>query len=120
MRTESLTPVLYTEDIQATIQFYTMYFNFECNHYDENTGWASLSNGNAELMLSKPNEHIPFAKANFTGSFYFKTKDVDALWNAVKEKLNVCYPIENFDYGMREFAVYDNNGYLLQFGWESE
>lgn len=28
----------------------------------------------------------------------------------------VCYAIENFGYGMREFGVYDNNGYLLQFG----
>ncbi|MFN5228579.1 MAG: hypothetical protein ACK5Q3_18600 [Planctomycetota bacterium] len=24
--------------------------------------------------------------------------------------------LEDFDYGMREFAIYDNNGYLLQFG----
>ena len=69
-------------------------------------------------MLSKPNNHIPFEKPNFTGSFYFRTKDVDILWNAIKDKLNICYSIENFDYGMREFAVYDNNGYLLQFGCE--
>lgn len=26
------------------------------------------------------------------------------------------YPIENFNYGMREFVIYDNNGYVLQFG----
>jgi hypothetical protein len=26
------------------------------------------------------------------------------------------YTIENFEYGMREFAIYDNNGYMLQFG----
>lgn len=118
MRLESLTPILYTEDVEATIQFYTTYFNFVCNNYDEAIGWASLSNGDVELMLSQPNAHIPFTKSNFTGSLYFRIKDVDALWNAVKDKLNICYPIENFDYGMREFAVYDNNGYLLQFGWE--
>ena len=118
MQFESLTPILYTEDIRATIQFYAMHFNFVCNNYDENIGWASLSNGDVELMLSKPNEHISFTKSNFTGSFYFRTKDVDALWNDIKDKLTVCYPIKNFDYGMREFAVYDNNGYLLQFGCE--
>jgi len=28
----------------------------------------------------------------------------------------VVYPIESFDYGMREFAIRDNNGYILQFG----
>ena len=34
----------------------------------------------------------------------------------LKDKCKVCYPIETFDYGMREFGVYDINGYLLQFG----
>ncbi len=118
MKLDSLTPVLYTEHIETTIQFYTTHFSFVCSDYDEATGWASLSNGKVELMLSKPNEHIPFTKSNFTGSFYFRTEDVDALWNSVKNTLNICYPIKNFDYGMREFAVHDNNGYLLQFGQE--
>jgi hypothetical protein len=26
------------------------------------------------------------------------------------------YPLEDFDYGMREFAIYDSKGYLFQFG----
>ncbi len=120
MKIQSLTPILYTEAIEATIHFYTTHFNFVCDNYDENIGWALLSNGDVELMLSKPNAHITFTKPNFTGSFYFRTEDVDALWNAVKDVLNICYPIENFDYGMREFGVYDNNGYLLQFGQEKE
>jgi hypothetical protein len=34
----------------------------------------------------------------------------------LKDKTKVCYPIETFGYGMREFAIFDNNGYLLQFG----
>ena len=34
----------------------------------------------------------------------------------VKDHAQVCYPIEDFHYGMREFAIFDNNGYLLQFG----
>ena len=37
-------------------------------------------------------------------------------WQRVRERARVCYPLEDFDYGMREFAIYDNNGYLLQFG----
>jgi hypothetical protein len=35
------------------------------------------------------------------------------------ERQGVCYPIEDFDYGMRSFAIYDANGYLLQFGHET-
>jgi uncharacterized glyoxalase superfamily protein PhnB len=118
MKLDSLTPILYTEDIYSTIEFYKTHFGFVCNNYDESFGWALLSNGDIELMLSKPNAHIIFDKPTFTGSFYFRTKEVDALWNIIKDKLNICYPIEDFEYGMREFAVYDNNGYLLQFGWQ--
>jgi uncharacterized glyoxalase superfamily protein PhnB len=73
---------------------------------------------NAEFIISKPNDHIPFDKPTFTGSFYINTDNVDNIWDLIKEKVKICYPIENFEYGMREFAVYDNNGYLLQFGQE--
>jgi len=38
------------------------------------------------------------------------------VWRRVEGRARVCYPIETFEYGMREFAVYDNNGYLVQIG----
>jgi len=40
------------------------------------------------------------------------------MWEKVKDKANICYGIEDFEYRMREFAIYDNNGYTLQFGQE--
>jgi len=43
---------------------------------------------------------------------------VDSLWEQIREKAAVVYPIEDFDYGMREFAIRDSNGYVLQFGHE--
>ena len=67
-------------------------------------------------MLSGPNRHQGDAAPAFTGSLYFRTDDVDGLWRSLKDRARVCYPIEEFDYGMRELGVYDNNGYLLQFG----
>jgi hypothetical protein len=33
-----------------------------------------------------------------------------------RARRRVAYPLEDFHYGMREFAIYDNNGYMLQFG----
>ncbi|HKE84470.1 MAG TPA: hypothetical protein VKB50_11970 [Vicinamibacterales bacterium] len=38
------------------------------------------------------------------------------LWMALKDIVTVCSPLEAFHYGKREFAIYDNNGYELQFG----
>lgn len=69
-------------------------------------------------MISLPNEHLRFEKSLFTGSFYFRATDVDALGESLRDKVTIAYPIENFDYGMREFAIRDMNGYILQFGKE--
>ncbi|TGL41496.1 VOC family protein [Leptospira perdikensis] len=111
-----LIPMIYTTDLQGTVDFYVKSLGFVCLTNKKDLGWAKVQLDNAGLMISKPNDHIPFEKPTFTGSFYFHTDNVDNIWNRVKDKLKVCYPIENFEYGMREFAVYDNNGYLLQFG----
>ena len=71
-------------------------------------------------MLAYPNEGADFERANFTGSFYFVVDNVDELWNQVKDDCEVVYEIETFEWDMREFAIYDNNGYILQFGQEIE
>lgn len=110
--------MLYTTDLQGTIQFYTQILGFTCEANDESAGWASVKLDDCQLMFSLPNTHLPFDKPVFTGSFYFTVDSADSFWGQVKDKTEVCYPIENFDYGMREFAIYDNNGYLLQFGEE--
>ena len=118
MKLTSLRPMLWTEDLPGSVDFYTSVLGFAANEVNDEWGWASLSNDGMELMLAKPNEHTANDKIGFTGSFYFNTDDVDALWAELKDKARICYDIENFEYGMREFAIYDNNGYLLQFGQE--
>lgn len=104
----------------GTIDFYTGTLGFTCGERNDDWGWAALSIDNIGLMIASPNEHTPYDKIGFTGSFYFTTDDVDAMWAKLKDNAKVSYEIENFEYGMREFAVYDNNGYLLQFGQEIE
>jgi uncharacterized glyoxalase superfamily protein PhnB len=116
MKLIDLRPMLWTDKLHETIDFYVETLGFAVDEQNDEWGWASLSRDNIGVMVSRPNEHIGFEKAQFTGSFYFNTDDVDALWDKLKDKARVCYGIENFPYGMREFAVYDNNGYLLQFG----
>lgn len=68
------------------------------------------------MMFAAPNEHTPFDHCSFTGSLYFNTINANDLWQQLRDKTKVCYSIEDFEYGMREFAIFDNNGYLLQFG----
>ena len=118
MKINKLIPTLYTNEIQKTVDFYVQLLNFQCKSYEPNIGWASLQLDNIEIMVTLPNDHLPFEKPLFTGSFYLKTDIIDKIWGQIKDKVEIAYPIENFEYGMREFAIYDNNGYMIQFGEE--
>jgi uncharacterized glyoxalase superfamily protein PhnB len=118
MKLNGLVPMLWVDDIEQALTFYRDVLGFECASQME--GWACLVNHGVELMISVPNHQQPFNRPHFTGSFYFKTDDVDELWEQLKDKGSVVYPIEDFSYGMREFAIRDNSGYILQFGKPTE
>lgn len=111
-----LTPMLESRDMQATLTFYTEILNFTCNAKLDDLSWLSLSKDAVEIMFCIPNEHRNIPKPIMSGSLYIKTNEVSSLWENLKDQCEICYPLEDFDYGMREFAIYDNNGYLLQFG----
>jgi len=36
--------------------------------------------------------------------------------NHRKDKVEIVYPLKDFDYGMREFGIKDWNGYILSIG----
>jgi uncharacterized glyoxalase superfamily protein PhnB len=113
---QSLQPMLRTKDLHGTVKFWVDYLGFTCDGLSEEDGWASLSHDSVRVMIALPNAHVPFDTPAFTGSFYFNVDDVAALWAGVKDRVQIAYPMEEFHYGMREFAIYDNNGYMLQFG----
>jgi uncharacterized glyoxalase superfamily protein PhnB len=117
MKLQELTPMLLTTDLKGSIEFYTTVLGFVCEGSSD--AWASVRRDNVAIMFALPSEEEPFPGPSFTGSLYINPDDVDAMWQRVKDRAHVCYPIDNFDYGMREFAIYDNNGYLLQFGHET-
>ncbi len=85
-------------------------------NYVEEWSWGLAQKDEIKIMLAKPNEHTPYEKPFFTGSLYINTNDVDGWWNKLKDTEYIYYPIENCEYGMREFAIKDCNGYILQFG----
>jgi uncharacterized glyoxalase superfamily protein PhnB len=119
MKINAVVPVLWVPDIPASLRFYQEVLGFECASQAE--GWVCIQRDGVELMLSAPNAHYHYDGPRFTGSFYFKLdtpKQVNEFWQQVKDKATVVYPIENFDYGMREFAIHDNHGFILQFGAE--
>lgn len=111
----ALRPILWTESLDETIGFYTQILGFTLMGRSDEWQWASIKKDDVQIMLSQ-NEYEKPNGIGFTGSFYFNVDHVDELWEDLKTKAKVCYEIETFEWEMREFAVYDNNGYLLQFG----
>lgn len=112
----SLRPVLWSEQFDETIAFYTQILGFTLQERNDDWQWASLQKDEVEIMLTKPNQHEKFNGIGFTGSFYFTVNNADELWEELHNQVKICYEIETFDWEMREFAIYDNKGYILQFG----
>lgn len=110
--------MVHTKELKESADFYVKYLGFVCDSYSEDWGWCHLKRDFFSLMLATPGAYYSFEQPMFTGTLYFQTDSVDELWAHLKDKVEVSYPIETFRFGMREFAIYDNNGYLLQFGQE--
>jgi len=118
MKATHLFPMLATENIGKTIEFYTELLDFEVGgkYPETDPCWVSLCNGSAEIAFNLLNEHSKSAKPVLTGSIYLHVENIDELWENLKDKAEIVYPIENFEYGMREFGVRDCNGYVLNLG----
>lgn len=114
-----LVPMLRTPDLGRAIAFYVQRLGFALQRRSDADGWASLRRDGIELMLATPHAHGDGAQPAFTGSLYFRLDDaaaVDRLWTSLQGEARTCYAPETFHYGMREFGIYDDDGYLLQFG----
>ncbi len=121
MKLTGMTPMLETENLKQTIRFYTELLEFKCVALfpdAENPGWASLQKDNVEIMFTSRDAHSNIDKPTMTGSLYLNPDNVEEAWRQLKDKVTVEYPIEDFDYGMREFGIRDCNGYLIQYGQE--
>jgi uncharacterized glyoxalase superfamily protein PhnB len=86
-------------------------------------GYSNLYCDAVRIMLAAPHVHGEWKGPSFTGQLYIglETADeVDALWAAVKDRAEVIYAVDDFDYGAHEFGIRDDNGYHLAFGAPSK
>ena len=121
MAITSLVPLLESDDLPGTIAFYTGILGYRLVGATPDANdpyWMSLERDGVYIMFSNRNHHSPAKKPTFTGVLYHYTDEVDALWEAWKDKVEIAWPIEDFYYGLREFGIKDNNGYWLSFGQE--
>jgi uncharacterized glyoxalase superfamily protein PhnB len=118
---QKLAPILTTEDMDRSVRFYVEALGFTCGM--QMPGYSNLCRDTVRIMLGAPNAHGEWKGLSFTGQLYIGLEtfeEVDALWAKVKDRAEVIYPVDDFDYGMHEFGIHDNSGYLLAFGAPSK
>ena len=129
-----LTPILITEDMDATIAFYRDVLGFKVTAQipDENPTWCFLFRDDAAIMFTTPeehehgededhshdhdHEHHDSSGSNRLWTIYIYSDGVEELWEELKDEKNVAYPLYDTHYGMREFGLRDPDDYMLSFG----
>jgi|CZKC01.1.fsa_nt_gi uncharacterized glyoxalase superfamily protein PhnB len=118
-----LSPMLKVSNLAQTIKFYTQTLGFTVqNQMNDDSGkpsWCALKWGAASLMFySAESLDQPPGPSAMTGVVYFNPADVRALWEHLRDRAEVAWPVLEMLYGMLEFSIFDCNGYILSFGQE--
>lgn len=98
----------------------------EDDHSHAHHGFAWLQRNEVNLMFEEAplfNERFTQFKGQAPGgslTLYFWTKHVDDFYARIKDQVTVVEPLNDADWGMREFTIQDPDGYLLVFGYDLE
>lgn len=118
---KSVVPVLRVADLHRAVGFYTTVLGFGVAWRAGNDGGgenAMLRAGATSLLLSTA-PHFGDTP-QFTGTLYFNVTGVDELFDRIRERVEVVWPLEATEYGQREFGVRDPDGYTLAFAEPQE
>jgi len=132
---KKLSPNLMVKDIRETVEFYknNLGFDFIVAVPETKDGmvtnltgeqkliWAQVKNGNVEIML-QAEESLKEDVTAFTDSeigasvsFYMEVENLEDFYNEIKTKVEIVKEFSTTWYGMNEFYIHDNNGYILGF-----
>lgn len=117
---QRLTVLLNVEDVATSIDFYARALGFslvDSWRYESRIGWAKLAIGSIELMLNEHGENAPARRKNHQGHrdvvLYFDVDDLDSRWAALEQDGLRSGVIRKEDYGTRQFALVDLDGYEI-------
>lgn len=108
---KQLIPLLRVVNLHATIDFYIQVLGFEVCWREKGT--VQVQHGNVALMFSTGDNLGSMAE--LSGTLYFYPEDVSTLWNSIRERVEIEWPLQTMDYGTREFGIRDPDGYILAF-----
>lgn len=139
MKANKLTPNFEVKDIRETIEFYQSALSFSLvmavpetqNGIEQSLTdgkeyvYALVSKDDVEMMFQRTDsfkEDVSLAKDLSMGasvSFYMEIDGIDGFYQQIKDKGLNPTELKTAWYGMREFYIKDNNGYILGFAEKS-
>ena len=126
---KSLTPNIMVNDVNKTVDYYHNLLDFELVMSVPEKGnfeWAMMKNGDATIMfqekgsLAKEIKELQNKPLGATMNLYIQTKNIDALYQKLKQNEKIIKDIDVTFYGTKEFTVEDLNGYILTFAEDNE
>lgn len=121
---KSMSPNLMVENVEATIEFYLELGFIVVNSVPKDGGglqFAIMMRDNLIVMFqdreSLTSEYpiLSVAKTQPSISLYIVVDDVKKYFEELKDKCEILSALHQTFYGATEFAIKDNNGYVLTF-----
>lgn len=113
---ERVVPMIHVPEVRATAEWYrTLGFTVDrTNEVDGEMDWATLSFGSTEIMVNAGGQ--PSSNHRREVDLYVHTDGVDALYERLKDRVDVVEGLHDTFYGMREFTIRDLNRFWITFG----
>ncbi|HHX70833.1 MAG TPA: bleomycin resistance family protein [Gallicola sp.] len=121
----NMTPNLMVENVSETIKFYNEILEFNIlqsvPNKDGGLQFAILEKDKLNLMVQERRNFIEEyptltnEKVQPSISLYIQVEDIEKLYLKLKEKHEILKEMHKTFYGTSEFAIEDNNGYVLTF-----
>lgn len=117
MRFHTVTPSLFTLDLEATVEFYTRHLGFTVDTlWPEEAPTVGILDHGPVHLLFYAERFDPEDEPAMSGQLRFDVEGVQALYDRLAPEVEVIWGPEVYHYGRREFCVRDPNGYELIFG----
>jgi len=114
---QQLVPALLVRDMRETLAFYRKlgFALTGCHPNESNATWAEVKRDSIVMQFHTEPSHGTPPEPICSGTFYIYPESVSALADELRGTVEFAWGPEVMDYGMREFAVQDPNGYFISF-----
>jgi catechol 2,3-dioxygenase-like lactoylglutathione lyase family enzyme len=111
-------PCLFVSDMQRSLDFYLRVLGFTQTGYfpiESEPIRTEVRRDDVALILLAEPRHVVGETPSFTGALYIFPDSIEPLAVELRGKVPFAWGPEDTEYGIREFAIRDPDGYTLVF-----